>query len=55
MNNNFIDDKDKMFDFIHLSKNEFLYTYNYITEEEWKNTLFELYCRFNERVLEKNK
>lgn len=54
MNNSFIDDKDKIFDFIHLSKKEFLKTYNYISEEEWKNTLFELFCLYNQRIIEKN-
>lgn len=55
MNNNFIDDKDKMFDFIHLSKNEFLKSYSYITKEEWENTLIELYFLYEKRVIEKNK
>ena len=37
--NNFIDDKEKMFDFIILKKDEFLKSYSYLTEEEYENTL----------------
>ena len=37
--NNFIDDKEKMFDFIILTKEEFLESYSYLTEEEYENTL----------------
>lgn len=35
---NFIDDKEKMNDFKNLSKNEFLKSYSYLTEEEYDNT-----------------
>ena len=35
---NFIDDKEKMKDFKNLSKNEFLISYSYLTEEEYDNT-----------------
>ncbi len=35
---NFIDDKEKMKDFKNLSKNEFLKSYSYLTEEEYDNT-----------------
>ncbi len=34
----FIDDKEKMRDFVELSKNEFLNSYSYLTEEEYDNT-----------------
>lgn len=37
--NNFIDDKEKMFDFIILTKDKFLESYSYLTEEEYENTL----------------
>lgn len=37
-NNNFFDDNDKMQDFIALSKEEFLKSYSYISEKEYKNT-----------------
>ena len=36
---NFIDDEEKMKDLFELSKNEFLNTYSYISEEEYQNTL----------------
>lgn len=35
---NFIDDKAKMRDFVKLSKEEFLQSYSYLTEEEYENT-----------------
>lgn len=35
---NFIDDKEKMADFLVLSKTEFLTSYSYLTEEEYNNT-----------------
>ena len=34
----FIDDHDKMFDFLELSKDEFLASYSYLTEAEWRLT-----------------
>lgn len=36
----FMDDPDKMFDFIVLSKAEFLSSYSYLTEEEYDLTAF---------------
>lgn len=36
---NFIDDKEKMRDFVSLTKEEFLSSYSYLTEEEYNNTL----------------
>ncbi len=36
---NFIDDPEKMQDFKTLSKDDFLKSYSYITEEEYNNTL----------------
>lgn len=41
---NFYDDYEKMRDFRHLTKAEFLQSYSYLTEEEYENTL-ELYNR----------
>jgi len=38
-NANFINDEEKMRDFIALSKAEFLRSYSYLTEEEYNNTL----------------
>ena len=35
---NFIDDKEKMRDFYELTKEEFLLSYSYLTEEEYDNT-----------------
>ena len=34
----FIDDEEKMKDFIKLTKDEFLASYSYLTEEEYKKT-----------------
>ena len=36
---NFIDDQEKMRDFEKLTKEEFLLLYDYLTEEEYENTL----------------
>lgn len=36
---NFIDDKEKMYDFTRLTKEEFMFTYSYLTSEEYDNTL----------------
>mgnify|MGYP001624620752 CR=1 FL=1 len=38
MNNNFIDDEEKMRDFKLLTKTEFLNFYTYLSEEEYNNT-----------------
>lgn len=35
---NFIDDDEKMRDFVALEKSEFLQSYSYLTEREWDNT-----------------
>ena len=48
--NNFIDDKDKMFDFIMLTKEEFLASYSYLTEEEYENTLQFVKQKILERI-----
>ena len=37
-NANFIDDDEKMFDFVCLPKERFLESYSYLTEEEYVNT-----------------
>jgi hypothetical protein len=36
---NFINDEEKMRDFILLSKEEFLMSYSYLTEKEYDNTM----------------
>lgn len=38
INGNFIDDEEKMRDFAILSKDRFLESYSYLTEEEYDNT-----------------
>ena len=38
LENNFCDDTEKMVDFINLSKEEFLESYSYLTEEEYEAT-----------------
>ena len=38
MNNTFIDDEEKMRDFYELTKEEFLTSYSYLTEEEYDAT-----------------
>lgn len=35
---NFISDKEKMYDFTRLTKEEFMITYSYLTDEEYDNT-----------------
>lgn len=37
-NANFIGDEEKMYDFVRLTKEEFLLSYSYLTEEEYENT-----------------
>jgi len=37
-NANFLDDKEKMQDFVILTKKQFLESYSYLTEEEYDNT-----------------
>lgn len=37
-NANFVDDKEKIEDFYKLTKEEFLFSYSYLTEEEYDNT-----------------
>ena len=34
----FIDDEEKMYDFVRLTKEEFLSSYSYLTEDEYDNT-----------------
>ena len=34
----FIDDEEKMNDFVRLTKEEFLLSYSYLTEDEYNNT-----------------
>ena len=36
---NFIGDKEKMYDFTRLTKEEFMLSYSYLTDEEYDNTL----------------
>lgn len=43
----FLNDKEKMIDFLELPKQEFLKSYSYITDEEYITTLIhftEVYC-----------
>lgn len=42
MNNNFIDDIEKINDLLILSKNDFLSSYSYISELEYNNTIKEI-------------
>ena len=44
-NADFLDDKEKMRDFIYLTKEEFLSSYNYLTEDEYDNTYKRYYAR----------
>lgn len=37
-NADFIDDEEKMYDFVRISKEEFLQSYSYLTEWEYDNT-----------------
>ena len=47
----FIDDKEKMWDFHHLNKEEFLMSYSYLTESEYDATLSEVrYSKLNRLV-----
>lgn len=36
----FLDDREKMIDFMYLSKDRFLESYSYLTERDW----FDTYC-----------
>lgn len=47
----FADDKEKMEDFKILTKEEFLFSYSYLTEEEYDMTAE--YCK-NNKVMEEN-
>ena len=47
MKNNFLDDTEKMKDLFILTKEEFLESYSYLTEEEY-NTTLELYKELND-------
>lgn len=38
----FADDKEKMVDFMSLSKDEFLESYCYLTEDEWEDTFYKV-------------
>ncbi len=51
MNNNFIDDEEKMKDFKLLTKTEFLNFYTYLSEEEYNNTYELLKCKKNKKIL----
>jgi hypothetical protein len=41
----FCDDAEKMVDFFQLSKEEFLKSYSYMTEEEWLSTALKMMAR----------
>lgn len=38
-NDDFIEDEEKMYNFVRLTKEEFLLSYSYLTEEEYDNTM----------------
>lgn len=46
----FIDDKEKMFDFIRISKDEFLATYSYLDEDEYDYTVRTVYLLYRDEV-----
>ena len=46
----FIDDKEKMIDFIHLSKADFLASYSYLTEEEYNLTMNDYFDALEDRT-----
>ena len=50
----FIDDEEKMYDFVRLTKEEFLSSYSYLTEDEYNNTkrLYEERNRWNNGSME---
>ena len=48
--NNFVGDKEKMLDFIILTKEEFLESYSYLTEQEYNNTCEIVKQRIAERI-----
>ena len=50
----FIDDEEKMYDFVRLTKEEFLSSYSYLTEDEYNNTkrLYEERNRWNNGCIE---
>lgn len=46
MNGSFIDDKEKINDIFNLSKEEFLNSYSYLTEEDYQATIDDLWEDF---------
>lgn len=44
-NADFLNDKEKMKDFTHLTKEEFLISYSYLTEDEYNNTYNRYYAK----------
>lgn len=51
-NTDFLDDEEKMRDFICLTKEEFLASYSYLTEDEYDNTYKRYYVQ-NLKIIEK--
>lgn len=49
---NFIDDEEKMEDLFKLTKDEFLKTYSYLSEEEYQNTLDKLWEQLSDIPLD---
>lgn len=49
-NADFLDDTEKIADFKILTKEQFLESYNYLTEEEYNNTVDKLYDLFVEET-----
>ena len=50
-NTDFLDDEEKMRDFICLTKEEFLASYSYLTEDEYDNTYKRYYAQ-NLKIIE---
>lgn len=51
---NFIDDKEKMRDLFDLSRDNFLKTYSYLTEEEYNNTLDIMWKELGDILVDEN-
>ena len=54
MKNSFIDDKEKMIDFFNMYKNDFLKFYSYLDEEDYINTVDNLWEKLSDIPINKN-
>lgn len=52
MNGSFINDGEKMVDFLKLTKKEFLESYSYLSQSDWYDTLLAVNYFYNKRVQE---